>query len=38
MSRFGTAFAVLNMANAYGPGGGYMDGMAAQEETSSLLH
>jgi len=30
--RFGTTFAVLNMANAYGPGGGYMDGMAAQEE------
>jgi len=30
--RFGTTFAVLNMANAYGPGGGYMDGTAAQEE------
>jgi len=30
--KFGTCFAVLNMANAYVPGGGYVEGMAAQEE------
>ena len=30
--RYGVAFAVLNMANAFVPGGGYVDGMAAQEE------
>lgn len=29
---YGTCFAVLNMANAYVPGGGYVEGMAAQEE------
>ena len=28
----GTTFASLNMANAYGPGGGYHMGMVAQEE------
>jgi hypothetical protein len=30
--RYGVCFAVLNMANAYLPGGGYVEGMAAQEE------
>ncbi len=30
--KYGTCFAVLNMANAYIPGGGYIEGMAAQEE------
>jgi len=29
---YGTTFAVLNMANAYVPGGGYVEGMPAQEE------
>ena len=29
---YGTTFASLNMANAYGPGGGYVEGCAAQEE------
>ncbi len=30
--RYGTTFAVLNMANAYVPGGAYVEGTAAQEE------
>lgn len=30
--RFGRSFAVLNMANAHIPGGGYVEGMSAQEE------
>jgi hypothetical protein len=30
--KYGVCFASLNMANAYGPGGGYTDGMIAQEE------
>lgn len=30
--RFGACFAVLNMANAFVAGGGYVEGMAAQEE------
>ncbi len=29
---YGECFAVLNMANAYVPGGGYVEGMSAQEE------
>jgi len=30
--RYGELFAVLNMANAYVPGGGYVEGCPAQEE------
>jgi hypothetical protein len=30
--EFGVCFAALNMANAEGPGGGYTDGLIAQEE------
>ncbi|MFP4209591.1 MAG: poly(ADP-ribose) glycohydrolase domain-containing protein, partial [Wenzhouxiangella sp.] len=30
--RYGQVFAVLNMANAYVPGGGYIEGAASQEE------
>lgn len=30
--RYGTCFAVLNMANAYVPGGAYVEGAIAQEE------
>ena len=30
--NYGTCFAVLNMANAYVPGGAYVEGAAAQEE------
>ena len=30
--EWGVCFAVLNMANAFWPGGGYVEGMAAQEE------
>ncbi len=30
--KYGACFAVLNMANAYIPGGGYIEGLSAQEE------
>ncbi len=30
--EYGECFVVLNMANAYVPGGGYVEGMSAQEE------
>jgi len=30
--KYGATFAALNMANAYRPGGGYIEGMIAQEE------
>ena len=32
VAEWGTPFAVLNMANAYIPGGGYVEGCPAQEE------
>jgi hypothetical protein len=31
-ARYGVCFAVLNMANAYVPGGAYVEGAIAQEE------